>query len=820
MSVASVNPFLEKIRRLPGSDDLLFSQLWHDKRLQYRGDAKDCVDQCDDICVRLVSAAILTRRPLLIELPDDNPRRPALLLATALLRYWWDSRQACVGVHPPLVYFGSHVGIREQLSQTKIVGMGLDLAGVFDEEHTVRGSMRPQVVSDNGVRHSTLPKVITVYSPADPVGPIARYHPGMIAIDLGDSPKLEWLEPLLKCAAERHIRTIAWGQNPLSFCAAQFSSHGMVFTWPPQVGCHQVGANSLLRPEQTEIVPLLVGGTDAEEFSQHLRKASRTLAFATKLGNGQLAEDALGTHWSYLRFLEALHVPADLYEAEVTRMWGMKSLVGLRETCRKFRDACATTYPVLSSKLDEAAGQLEAAHASILETEPPLWRALSSVCFAGAEDERKLVLTFISRARLALFSYALLVRHNVTTDDLAELGIATITSDRLWNGEMNVPREKRDVVSVGLPSPFAIPKLLPLIIQKKLQMLMYPHQLASFRRRMEECDERLKPKLSVVNSLTAETKSVATAQPDHAPARLLIAEPLVLDAGSAKKRQAKKADLRVGDSAEEEVARLFALEDEEDSTLTTEPLSDSDRDPQRRHDLWCDTAYRIDFEGGLRATFAPDARINVVGRGSTGQEAVLKDVSSVRPSERVLFIQGQERQELYDLLVARVHRHPKFELHLALVRRWQDDLISSFYQQERVSSVSELLARLQSAGSQLISQLTLRFWLAKETLCPSDPEDLRRLAGILGMSFVEQHYKRIARAADRIRGLHRGLAIRLNHWIQEQLGEAKSSASDLIDQELGLKFSDFKNSLLLLRVDSITEQQGPFLRSRLGYLTK
>lgn len=812
---------MESVRHLPGSDDFLFSQLWQNKRLQYRGDTKDSADQCDELCVRFVNAAIRLRRPLLIELPDDNPRRPALLLATALLRYWWDSRQVCAGVLPPLLYFGSHIGIREQLSQTKIVGMGVDLAGIFDEQHTVRGSLAPSTPSNNGRQDSNLPKIVTVYSPADPVGMIERHNPGLIAIDLSDSPKLDWLEPLLKCVSDRHIRSIAWGHNPLSSCAVQFSSYGPVFTWPPQVGRQQIDIATLFDTAKTDIAPLLVGGADADEFSKHLWKASRTLAFAAKLGNGRLTEDALRTHWSYLRFLEALHIPADLYEVEATRMWGMKSLVGLRDACRKFRDACATTYPLLSGKLDEAASQLEAAHTAISEADPPLWRALSSLCFAGAEDGRQLLLTFVSRSRLALFSYALLVRHNVTMDDLAELRIGAITSDRIWEIDLDVPSENRQTALIGLPSPFAIPKLLPIVLQNQVQILIYGHQLASARRRFEECDERLKPDLSVVEHLTSDLRPRRITERKKHSIRLIVGEPSVLDAGTANKRTAKKADLRVGDSAEEEVARLFAEDDDTDiGPSTTEGVVDGHQEPRDEHDLWCERAYRVDFDGGFSAMFASDSRINVIERGSSGQEAVPKEVSLVRAGERVLFIQGQERQEIYDLLVARVHRHPKFELHLALVKRWQDDLIDTFYRHGQADSVSDLLTKLQSAGSRLISPLTLRFWLSRETLCPNDPEDLRRLAVILGMSFVEQHYKRISKAADRIRGLHRGLAIRLNHWIQEQLGETKNSAGDLIDEELGLKFSDFKNSLLLLRVEAIEEETGPFLRARLGHLTK
>src|SRR5207249_7404432 len=104
-------------------------------------------------------------------------------------------------------------------------------------------------------------------------------------------------------------------------------------------------------------------------------------------------------------------------------------------------------------------------------------------------------------------------------------------------------------------------------------------------------------------------------------------------------------------------------------------------------------------------------------------------------------IQGQQRQELYDLLIARVHRHPAFELHSALVKKWQDDFIDAFYRDREVRTVQQLLRQLRKLGSTLVSPLTLRFWLARNTLCPDDPEDLRRLGEVFGLPFVQQHYK-------------------------------------------------------------------------------
>jgi hypothetical protein len=85
------------------------------------------------------------------------------------------------------------------------------------------------------------------------------------------------------------------------------------------------------------------------------------------------------------------------------------------------------------------------------------------------------------------------------------------------------------------------------------------------------------------------------------------------------------------------------------------------------------------------------------------------------------------------------------------------------------------------------------------------------------MTFVRQYYKRIVQAANRLRGLHRGLSIRLNRWLEDQAtGAAHRNNDDVIDAELGLTFGDVRNSLLVLRVVEIQTVAGPHLRSNLG----
>lgn len=241
----------------------------------------------------------------------------------------------------------------------------------------------------------------------------------------------------------------------------------------------------------------------------------------------------------------------------------------------------------------------------------------------------------------------------------------------------------------------------------------------------------------------------------------------------------------------------------------------------------------MQFEQGWSAHFAPDDTINVV-LGTRGNELDQRYIRSLRVGDRVLLIQGQQRQSLYDLIISRVHKHPSIELHLAMIRRWQEDLkvgfenwrgggnmVSKEQREYGSRDLNSLLREMQVRGSGLVSALTLSFWLRGAVMCPLDSEDLVRVADVLGMRFVQQYHDRIAKAATRLRGLHRGLARRLNRWLEDQaLGTANRGDDDVIDAELGLTFGDVHNSLMLLDVVDTQNVPGPFLRSNLGRAEK
>ena len=157
---------------------------------------------------------------------------------------------------------------------------------------------------------------------------------------------------------------------------------------------------------------------------------------------------------------------------------------------------------------------------------------------------------------------------------------------------------------------------------------------------------------------------------------------------------------------------------------------------------------------------------------------------------------------------------------MELVKRWKKDVAVAYHrwceQADRKRSVVDLLAALQARGSSIAVPLTVEGWVHGLRLCPNDKEDLRRLAEVLDMDFVIRYYRRIFRAAERLRGKHRSWGRQLNHWLLH--GVSSGTEVELFDEELGLSFGDLKGSLLHLHILTVQSIQGPFYRGNLGEL--
>src|SRR5262249_31608388 len=117
---------------------------------------------------------------------------------------------------------------------------------------------------------------------------------------------------------------------------------------------------------------------------------------------------------------------------------------------------------------------------------------------------------------------------------------------------------------VGLPSPILLPKMLPSLMQKSLEVLIYPHQVLPLEKRCREWNARLTPNMNlVVNSLQRLNPASSPDALPNLPPRLVLQDAVsawvppvpVVVSGQVP----PLVDI---DDPLEEMARLFATEEE------------------------------------------------------------------------------------------------------------------------------------------------------------------------------------------------------------------------------------------------------------------
>ena len=811
----------------------VFSPLVEESKLRYLNNigTSEVPDLVDNLSARLICSALRRHAPYatLIVFPDDFEHRGLFLFTIALIMTGIEQiRSQDAGGY--VLHLANHAGIRSQFRKVRIGRDTLtDLFGML----WGRGMncFAPEALPC-GIN---LPTILAICAPADPVALLRKHRPKWVAVELGDSDGIAWLPGLLSEARRIGIPVVGLTNNPLSSGIAQWlEAEGSVFKWPRLRRGHTTRFESVNQIAEwtleADVIPLVLDGKDVIEISRAFARATEELLEANQFKTGRLATDALIVGWRYLRAMEEMVVPLEVYERESKLYWGMQRIEDLRRVCEHFLEALGPTSPKLQRKYQNALVALSDTHDKLAKTESPLWLALANLCVDSSEPRRIL---FSSRSRLEMFSFYLLARYNINEDDLKEVGVRLgflnrRASDMFENDNSSIP------LLIGLPNHFTEKHLEPFLQSGKIEVLIWPHQESILESRVRSISTQLEGGSIGLVSLLPTLERPCVQLPtgiNNMRNVLRLGHKRVVTVGTLGCEICQHRELTTlwkRPDVAEEIANLFntisASDDEEengsDALLAVATQVEVPRD--NIETMWVKDAVEILFEGGYRVLLPSDETINVITRKPGETLIEERYVRSLRLGDEILFIEGQRRQSLYDLLVSRVYRDPIIAQYLALIQRWQDDFIQAFnkWEQQGKISTESLLEELRKKGSQLTSPQTIRLWLRRLVLAPNDAKDLKRLSEVLSMGFVHQYYKQIHKAARRLAGLHRSLSIRLNHWLTS--GEAAFLTNDdsgsIIDEELGLTMDDFRYSLLQLHVLEIKPKTGPFYRPHLGRL--
>ena len=816
------------LNQLKSSKDTFFSQVWGNKRLQYE-DGAIHVDEVDMHSAQLACSAQSQQKPLLIVLPDELPHRIPILFATLLLREAFNNINSN-GDPQNVVYFGLMASIRNHLSKT--------YCGEFCLKEIFNQINLKRTFGSNLPKHSfqnRLPYVIFSNMPTNPGHIIDTYLPAWCFIDLGNGERLNWFPSCLAILQRERTPIIACIQNPLSEAIQQCEQAGwQIFRWPYLI--HNKNHNAGI-----SVRPLVLQGETVESHAKQYQRVYKDLYTLSKKAKGKFALDSLRVVRQYASNLEQLITPYKFYETESRRFWGIYSLSDSKQTAQRFVESLQSDNLSLGERLFRVCETLNQIHQQLRSTEePPLWQTLCNFCVPELEEDNVRLLVFPSEARKVLFSLALLAYHDFSADDLASINVWLVSLKRFnqWQRERGKYQGREDTYDSGMPPleklwhpllvgvPRQDAKYAALLRSNQLDILLYQHQANGFQYNISQWNQAIHDKhpanlqtLSVLNpdgwqlSVGNNRNSVSNRVVVAAPCQWWVeeSEEIVVPETQELFRTPARVD---------EIAWLMQTDGNE--FLDERNLLDQtsgETEITKHNIITTDRIIYIIFQEGFHVQFPLNATVQLVLETNTGRQLDERSVRSLRVNDVVLFLHGQNRQNLYELIVSRVHAHPSIALSVSLIQRWQEEIAESVRKPNL--ALEEILNRMRQRGSQLQAPQAIRFWADGKVLCPQDPLDLQRIAEILGMSFTQQYYREIARAATRLRGIHIGLSRRLNRWLQHGAVEVlPDQIDDFIDPELGITFSDFQDALRLLTVKEVRQEEGLFLISDLGQLSK
>lgn len=564
---------------------------------------------------------------------------------------------------------------------------------------------------------------------------------------------------------------------------------------------------------------------------QSLAKLSKDASSAQKHSHLQAVTNRIA--WRALRTIESLTVPLSFYESEVKHIWGLsslsESLSALDSLLTELQPSSKPNYAILEEVFDS----LNFVREYLQLNDPPLWNVILEMCVDNVSAVSRTFVFSNPKAR-SLFSLALLAYQNITEDDLLELGITLTSLKRLYQQVDMVEGEAFDepqhigeeIILVGFPSYYSSPYMQPLL-QRGFSILVWQHQLHILDRKVQFWSSRIYPSPRLFS--TAVGSAIGIPEPDNFGTDSNI---VIHTLRSPVYRSVQTKNMRgvPASTSRSQFAKPFDVVAEMTFLMQADDIPDLNPDSIAQSNLpnggglTVDEVYKVRFSNDSTITFAADDKVNFVMDSPRGTEVDTRYVSSLRQGDRLLYISGQSRQSLFDLLISRIYDNPAISLHVKLVERWQEDLVNAHNARTRTDpnwSINELYEQMRVHGTRIISSQTIKNWLEGDTLRPHDPEDLRRLADIFDLKFVGDHYKRMHRAGARLHGLHSSLSRRLNTWLHDgmpDLFSTDSSYDDVVDDELGLTLRDFTSSVMVLTVADISKEVGLFLRDSLGHI--
>jgi hypothetical protein len=211
----------------------------------------------------------------------------------------------------------------------------------------------------------------------------------------------------------------------------------------------------------------------------------------------------------------------------------------------------------------------------------------------------------------------------------------------------------------------------------------------------------------------------------------------------------------------------------------------------------------ISFEGGDTLIVRPNGSLT---KYDVDSGAIIDTQAKyLRKGDLVVLVDETTTHSLLEVILERLHKHPKMMFHVINQRAWINGLRKGMEQNN--DDPATLLRKMQEKGSGITHHVTVRNWRRGIVIGPLDKEDVARLGRVYNDDFLINRAEDIYKSVERVREIHRRLARKLR-FLVKRAGISIDTLNDddlVVDAELGLYLEDFSDSVRVEEIDAIGE---------------
>lgn len=777
---------VDRFKELPRRNRDVHNRLWRTGLLSFEG---KLVESCGiaDYSARLLSASLQVNRKLGLVFPVGSDFSPAILASVVVA---WCFEPESLRGNNRILCISDKAGAQRYLRGSRIGS--LDLSQVLNIEAGQRGQ-REAFAEGAG----PLPTVICACRPADPESLVQSVEPDLILIDVAGASNPRWLDSTVAAINKREIPTCAWSNNPLVLKRCDFVDNWLWFAWaahPPSQSITDAGSlRGLIAVDNPVSLSSVVLAPSSSQFVACLSKATTNLLSCRDIAQAGVGQSCQRLLAGTLRVMARLPVPLLEYETRCRSFWGLPSISDMLREAEQFINYWGNAPEGFLS----TASWLREAHSALEHETPPLCDYLVE----AAIDGRNLRIAFPSKSLATIF------REYVAREFCGSVDSEIAGS---WIGPLDSVANDVEtrVLLAGIPSLRTMPMLAHSLSSPSTDVVHYSFERGLFRYLVDQVakDWEVAPQAN----LHALSQLSGKDEPDTTMGfyqRIVQGQ----EVGLATSSMAATGTLEFeAPEVLEAWERLLRQSESDESETEIELRQDGVG--------LVENAIEIRFVGGSSIILAGNDLVQSVRDG----RLVEVEAGEMKRGDQMLVVDGSRRQDLYSLVLDRMHSIPGVAVYADLIGRWRSEIATAFRLNWLGTGKSyfDLLLAIRRNGSSITTPETIRNW-TRGLHIPQDRLDLRRIAEALNMDFGLAQFHVIYNASNAVSAVHRNVSRQINTWLQWRISDpakARIAMNSEVSSDYGVSLRDFYDAVLLLDVEAVTLIGPNFPSSQLGFL--